>query len=77
MAFSKKIKLALLKGGKTATWSELAPLYGVSTRYVGKKINGGKLSASELIQTAEYCGCELAFVFPNGDTVTLDKTDLV
>ena len=77
MAFSKKIKLALLKGGKSATLSELAPLYGVSPRYAGKKINSGKLSASELIKTADYCGCELAFVFPNGDKVSLNTTDLV
>ena len=77
MAFAKKIKLALLKGGKSATLSELAPLYDVSPRYSGKKLNGGKLSARELIKTANYCGCELGFVFPNGDKVSLDTTDLV
>ncbi len=75
MSVANKIK-ALLKMKDKKTM-DLATHLGLSTRQaLNNKFNRGSFSADDLIKTAEFLDCELAFIISDNQKITLDTEDL-
>lgn len=75
MSVSQKVKSVLLLSEKDR--SGLASYLGISNQALSNKFYRGSFSASDLVKVAEYCGATLAFCTPEGNSITLDVTDLV
>ena len=74
MAISKKIKSLLMETDK-----KQSDLMGVldmgSKQSLSNKFTHERWSADDLVKIAEFCGCKLAFVMPNGERIVLDNSD--
>ena len=74
MAISKKIKSLLMETDK-----KQSDLMGVldmgSKQSLSNKFTHERWSADDLVKIAEFCGCKLAFVMPNGERIVLDSSD--
>ena len=74
MAISKKIKSLLMETDK-----KQSDLMGVldmgSKQSLSNKFTNERWSADDLVKIAEFCGCKLAFVMPNGERIVLDSSD--
>lgn len=71
MAISKKIKSLLTERDKKQ--SDLVEVLGMSSKQsLSNKFANERWSAEDLAKIAEYCGCKLAFVLPNGERITID-----
>lgn len=74
MAISKKIKSLLMETNK-----KQSDLMGVldmgSKQSLSNKFTHERWSADDLVKIAEFCGCKLAFVLPNGERIVLDSAD--
>jgi len=75
MSTSDKVKALLRLSGKKQT--ELAAYFGISSQSMNNKMNRDSWSSRDLLTVAEFVGCQLAFVFPDGSRITmdLDKTE--
>lgn len=71
MAISKKIKSLLMETDK-----KQADLMGVlsmsSKQSLSNKFTHERWSADDLVKIADFCGCKLAFVLPNGERIVID-----
>ena len=67
MSVSKKVKALLLEREKKQ--SDLMEV-------LGNKFSNERWSAEDLVKIAEYCGCKLAFILPNGERITISNADL-
>lgn len=77
MSISEKVKGLLALQGKKQ--SELADEFGMSKQVMSNKMARGSWSASDLARAAEFCGCKLAFVMPDGQQIIINpemKKDL-
>ena len=70
MAISDKVKALLAVTGKKQI--DLAEEFGMSKQTMNNKISRGSWSASDLAKAAEFCGCKLAIVFPNGERIVIE-----
>ena len=74
MEISKKIKSLLMETNK-----KQSDLMGVldmgSKQSLSNKFTHERWSADDLVKIAEFCGCKLAFVLPNGERIVLDSAD--
>ena len=71
MAVSKKIKALLIEREKKQ--SDLMDVLEMSSRQsLSNKFTNERWSADDLVKIAEFCGCKLAFVLPNGERIVLD-----
>jgi hypothetical protein len=68
---SDKVKGLLALCGKKQV--ELAENFGMSKQTMGNKMSRGSWSGSDLAKVAEFCGCRLAFVLPDGQHIFLDS----
>lgn len=74
MATSKKIKALLAETGKKQ--ADLLVLLDMSSKQsLSNKFSNERWSANDLAKIAEFCGCKLAFLLPNGERITVDARD--
>ena len=74
MSVSKKVKALLLENEKKQ--SDLMEVLGMSSKQsLSNKFSNERWSAEDLIKIAEFCGCKLAFVLPNGEKIFFSDTD--
>lgn len=72
MSTSKKIKAMLELSDKKQ--AELMDVLGMSSKQsLSNKFSNERWSAGDLIAIAEFCGCKVAFVLPDGTQLVLDK----
>lgn len=72
MGISKKIKSLLLETNKRQ--SDIMDVLGMKSKQsLSNKFTHERWSAEDLVKIADYCGCKLAFVLPNGERITLDS----
>lgn len=74
MAVSGKIKGLLSFTDRDYTG--LASALGISVQSLGNKFYRGSFSAEDLIIVADYAGCDLAFLAPDGSKMILDMADI-
>lgn len=71
MAVSKKVKALLMEREKKQ--SDLMDVLEMSSKQsLSNKFTNERWSAEDLVKIAEFCGCKLAFVLPNGERIVLD-----
>ncbi len=74
MAISKQIKSLLAQ-----TEMKQADLLDVlkigSKQSLSNKFTHERWSADDLAKIAEFCGCKLAFLLPNGERIIIDPKD--
>ena len=75
MSTSDKVKALLRMCGKRQ--NELAVRFGISSQSMNNKMSRDSWSARDLMTAAEFAGCKLAFIFPDGSRITLDKAEEV
>lgn len=72
MAISKKIKSLLAE-----TDRKQADLLGVlnisSKQSLSNKFTNERWSAEDLAKIADFCGCKLAFILPNGERIVINN----
>lgn len=70
MSASKEIKALLSLNGKRQ--SDLISILNMGSKQsLSNKFTNGRWSASDLVAVAEFCGCKLAFVLPDGQQITI------
>lgn len=74
MAASKKIKALLVETGKKQ--SDLLDVLDMSSKQsLSNKFTHERWSADDLAKIAEFCGCKLAFVLPNGERIVIEADE--
>lgn len=70
LAISKKIKALLAEVDKKQ--SDLLDVLDISSKQsLSNKFSNERWSADDLEKIAEFCGCKLAFVLPNGERIVI------
>lgn len=69
-----KVKALLALSGKKN--AELARLYGVTPQSMNNKMALNRYTADDLIRIAEFTGCRVGFLLPDGQHIFLDPEDL-
>lgn len=72
MAISDKVKGLLALCGKKQI--ELATYFGMSKQSMSNKIANNRWFASDLVKVADFCGCKLVFILPDGQQIIIDET---
>ncbi len=71
---SKKIKSLLAEMNKKQ--SDLLEVLDISSKQsLSNKFSHERWSADDLAKIADYCGCKLAFVLPNGERIIIESGD--
>ena len=70
MPVSDKVKGLLALCGKRQI--DLATSFGMSKQTMGNKMARGSWSGNDLARVAEFCGCKLAFIMPDGQQIIID-----
>lgn len=74
MAISKKVKALLAEVDKKQ--SDLLDVLDIKSKQsLSNKFSNERWSADDLVKVAEFCGCKLAFVLPNGERIVLDSEE--
>ena len=74
MAASKKIKSLLAETDKKQ--ADLLEVLGMSSKQsLSNKFTNERWSANDLAKIADFCGCKLAFILPNGERIIIDTKD--
>ena len=73
MSVSKKIKAILQLCDKRQL--DLAEHFGMSTQTMSNKMARGSWSATDLVKVAEFTGCKVAFILPDGQQIVLDDEE--
>lgn len=74
MAISKQIK-SLLAQTETKQADLLDVLKIGSKQSLSNKFTHERWSADDLAKIAEFCGCKLAFLLPDGERIIIDPKD--
>ena len=67
---TEKVKALLALSDKKQV--DLAAAFGMSRQTMSNKMLRGSWSAADLAKVAAFCGCELAFIMPNGQKITIE-----
>lgn len=70
MSTSDKVKGLLALNGKRQI--DLADAFCMSKQTMNNKMSRDSWSARDLVRVAEFCGCKLAFVLPDGQHIFID-----
>ena len=70
MSATEKVKALLALCGKKQV--ELAKEFDMSPQTMSNKMVRGSWSAADLAKVATFCGCELAFVLPDGQKIIIE-----
>lgn len=74
MQISKKVKVLLTESNKKQ--SDLLDVLQMSSRQsLSNKFSNERWSAEDLVKIAEFCGCKLAFILPNGERIILEPSE--
>lgn len=74
MPISKRIKALLLETDKKQ--SDLMGVLDMSSKQsLSNKFSNERWSADDLVKVAEYCGCKLAFIMPDGQQIVIDAEE--
>ena len=74
MAISKKIKTLLTECDKKQ--ADLQEVLDMSSKQsLSNKFSNERWSAEDLARIAEFCGCKLAFILPNGERIVIDANE--
>lgn len=72
MEISKKVRALLAQVDKKQ--SDLLGVLDISSKQsLSNKFSNERWSADDLVRIAEFCGCKLAFLLPNGERIVLDS----
>lgn len=71
MSVSDKVKGMLALSGKKQI--DLAGNFDMSKQTMSNKFARNSWFASDLVKAAEFCGCKLAFVMPDGQLLYIDE----
>lgn len=72
MQISKKIKVLLTEADKKQ--ADLLDVLKMGSRQsLSNKFTNERWSAEDLVNIAEFCGCKLAFVMPDGQQIPIDS----
>lgn len=74
MSISDGVRKALKSAKKTQT--ELGNAWGTTPQVINNKIRQGRWTGEELAQVAALTGGWLAFIYPNGDKILLEASDV-
>lgn len=74
MSVSTKIKVLLTLSGKDH--AGLAEYLGISKQALSNKFYRDSFSAADLVKVADYTESRLSFVFPDGNKVVIDTSDI-
>ena len=70
MPISDKLKGLLALSGKRQI--DLADTFGMSKQTMNNKLSRDSWSGRDLAKVAEFCGCKLAFVLPDGQLIVIE-----
>ena len=70
MSISDRVKGLLALCGKKQI--DLAASFDMSKQTMGNKMARGSWSARDLVKVAEFCGCRLAFIMPDGQQIFIE-----
>ena len=70
MPISDKVKGLLALSGKRQI--DLADTFGMSKQTMNNKLSRDSWSGKDLAKVAEFCGCKLAFVLPDGQLIVIE-----
>lgn len=74
MAISKHIKALLAQ--TEAKQADLLGVLDIKTKQsLSNKFTNERWSADDLVKVADFCGCKLAFVLPNGERIVLNSEE--
>ena len=73
MSASNKIKAVLKLCNKKQL--DLAEHFGMTTQTMSNKMARGSWSATDLVRVAEFTGCKIAFILPDGQQIVLDDEE--
>ena len=71
---SDKVRSVLALAGKRPV--DLARLYETSSQSMNNKLYQNRFSAEDLIRIADFTGCRLAFVLPDGGELFFGMDDI-
>ena len=70
MTISETVKGLLALCGKRQ--NEMAAHFGMSKQTMSNKMARNGWFGSDLVKVAEFCGCKLAFILPNGQQIIIE-----
>lgn len=70
MLISDTVKGLLALCGKKQI--DLAASFGMSKQTMGNKMARSSWSGSDLVRVADFCGCKLAFIMPDGQQIIIN-----
>lgn len=71
---SDKVRSVLALSGKRP--ADLAALYETSQQSMNNKLSLSRFTADDLIRIAEFTGCRLAFILPDGGQLFFGPDDI-
>ena len=71
MSLTDKVKGLLALQGKKQL--ELAEHFDMSKQTMSNKMARGSWSGDDLARVAEFCGCKLAFILPDGQQILISS----
>ena len=73
MSTSEKVKALLALSGKRQI--DLAAYFGITAQSMNNKMSRDSWSAKDLMAVAEFTGCQLAFVLPDGNRISINQRE--
>ena len=73
MSTSDKIKGMLALTGKKQ--NQLAAAFNTSKQVMSNKMSRDSWSAKDVVKAAEFCGCKVAIILPDGQQITLEPDE--
>ena len=70
MTISETVKGLLAMCGKKQI--DLAAHFDMGKQSMSNKMKRNSWFGSDLVKAAEFCGCKLAFIMPNGQQIIID-----
>lgn len=70
---SEKVKAILALAGKRQV--DLAAHFGMTSQSMNNKMNRDSWAAKDLVAAAEFTGCKLAFILPDGQHIVIESDD--
>lgn len=70
MSVSDKVKAVLSLSGKKQM--ELAECFGMSKQVMSNKMARDSWSAKDLARVADFTGCKIGFILPDGQHILVD-----
>ena len=73
MSVSRTVKALLNMRGKKQL--DLAEEFEMSKQAMSNKIARTSWFAKDLVKVADFCGCKLAFIMPDGQQIIIDDNE--